>query len=160
MRYEAFNTFSSQDLGETRRTQYYWPKHDNVMFTDILYANSQTVNTESKCFLSGGIKTTTVIWNKMTLFFHSKDSFYHLGSVVCTKDTKQIFSYINERYFGWSNLTDQSKHYITDFSIIKYSLESSNSRNYRCMKIKNWIFDVLLTRVDLIVPKIAVFDRV
>lgn len=99
------------------------------MFTDILHENVQTVNTESKYFLSGGIKATTVIWNIMTLFFHSKDSFYHLGLVIWTKDTKQIFSYINERYFGWSNLTDQFKHYITYFSIIKYSLESSNSKN-------------------------------
>ena len=44
---------------------------------------------------------------------------------------------------------DQSKCYNTDFSIIKYSLESSERENYSCMKMKKGIpWDLIHDGID------------
>lgn len=53
-----------------------------------------------------------------------------------------------------NKLIDQSKHKNTDFSIIKYSLENFDNGNYSCRMTKKGMPDVLLIKVDIIVPKI------
>ena len=60
---------------------------------------------------------------------------------------------MNGGYFGWTNLNDLSKCYNTDLVITKYYLESSQSVNYSCMKMKTGISNALLTKVDIFMPR-------
>lgn len=42
---------------------------------------------------------------------------------------------MDERQFGWVNIIYQYKCNNTDLSIMKYSLENSDSGNFTCMKM-------------------------
>lgn len=63
-------------------------------------------------------------------------------------------------YFGWTNLTDQSKHDNIDninLSMMRYSSESSDSGIYSCMRIEREIPDILLTKVDITTSRMMLF---
>ena len=93
----------------------------------MLHVNSQLADAESKCLLSGRIKDTPMTRDNIILSCPcwTMNCFYPIAPIIWINDGLKIFNHMNGAYFGCTNLTGQFEWNNTDFSIIKYSVESS-----------------------------------
>lgn len=103
------------------------------------------------------VQGSSLIKDRIILFYNAKDCFYIIGAIVWIKANVKIFSHTKEKI--WVGLVwlvilvfDKNNR---DFYQNLYSLESSDSRSYICMKMKKGITDLLLTKVNIFVPIIV-----